>query len=179
MCGYLSLAQIYLENKRKLKLKSNKDRIDFIKILKHDFLPEAPKRYEDQINGILRELELLGDKDLDTEPFWNSKSNLWLPTNYIEDQFLKNKIKIFLWCTDIDCLDFSPLGSNQFSCLQDSKFFRYTYWKDYYLSSSYKHILFSNQHYYLYEYDNNFLSIEFHSALDNLVVNFLKFILEI
>ena len=122
----------------------------------------------------------MGTKKLVTEPFWPKRTGFWLPSNYIEDGFLREETKVFLWSMEKNSLDFTSCeGSNQFSSLdKGQKYFTYEYWKEHYLSDSYEHIFYSNDHYYLMTEDiKNNLTFNFHSALDHLIYNLVLYII--
>ena len=80
---------------------------------------------------------------------------------------------------ELNELDFTSVGSNQFPVAEDNKGpFRYAFWKEHYLTPAFIHILFSHSHYYLFDDGVNYIRNEFYSALDNLVDNLLVFLTE-
>ena len=179
LCGYMSLAQVMTKANLPLQMAEPEHRKNFKNILSERFLPNAPIKYQTFIDEILKELNKLGNKKLFAEPFWPKGTGFWLPSNYIEDGFLREETKVFLWSMEINSLDFYGCGSNQFSVLDKrNKYFTYEYWKEHYLSVSYEHIFYSNAHYYLMTKDiKNSLTSDFHSALDHLIYNLVLYII--
>ena len=82
LCGYLCLCQAILGDKRKLKMKNAKDRIEVKKLLRECFLPDIKKEYQELIRRVIGELEELGDNDLEREPWWPPSTGLWLQTGF-------------------------------------------------------------------------------------------------
>ena len=154
---------------------SYSNKIKKLNLLRESFLPDIKEEYHELIRRIIKELDDLGDDDLEREPWWPSKTGLWLQTGFESDLFLKNKVIFLLWSMELKELDISAIGSNQIPLI-DEGHFRYSFWKDYYLNPAFIHIFYSQSHFYLYDGDVNYLRNEFYSALDNLVDNLLVFL---
>jgi len=185
-CGYLALTQIEENNGITLKMEKASDRSRVIECCQRMLQscsdvchPSAAKKMRDTIVF----LQNLGSEDLLNIP-WLPK-HLWLAAscfNRYDGSIHYNPIATdsikYLYYYAIEPKDRShPLfGCYQFSSCshQQPPLTTYNFFKDVLSSKQYRGICYRSSHYFLVEYDHDFIESEFYSSVDNLATNIVE-----
>ena len=187
-CGYLALTQIEENNGQTLKMETASDRSKVIECCQRilegcseNCHPEVIQQMKDTI--IL--IQNLGTTNLPHIP-WLPKE-LWLQCEcFSRSNFVGNAVRHFnpIATDSIKYIFFNTLGNSlhplygcyQFSSCshQATPTMTYNFLKDVLSSKQYRGICFRSDHYFLVEYDHDFIESEFYSSVDNLATNIVE-----
>jgi hypothetical protein len=180
-CGWLAIIALTC-GLEKIHLEVYRERLFVIEKLE-EFRVHVPAVVATQIEQLVIVLKGWGDADLE-KPIWLPRNHpvhgtLWLSTADFNEYgpFLRAFLKCNVWAKSSSgetC--YSHTGTND-----DTKSFRFTYsdWMNELLKEDYKHVFYSDAHYYQGpEYSSLWLREQFRAAFSDLVGNLYKKLFE-
>lgn len=188
-CGYLALAQIEANNGIKLKIEKASDRsivIECCQRMLQSCSDICHPNVAQQIRDTIVILQSLGSEDLPIIPWlhrdqwlenngFNGRCNMWHDVFIYYNPIATDSIK-YLFFNAITGADHPFKGCYQFlTCShQNTPIVTYNFLKDVLGSKQYRGICFRSEHYFLVEYDHDFIESEFYSSVDNLTTNIVE-----